>query len=570
MSFTLQTLATIGGATIDAPTVYTYKTIDALAVVIGTGYFDDKKHEFEPGDVIHLLIGSDSFILVVTLDTSTVKIMSLLENIMLPLTAFGELAVAETTPVVQLQFPYNINTGQVVSFPGNGGSVTNGDGHANVSSGTSSDGFALVLSRDVIKYNSGQGALARFTAKFTTGVADSEQIAGAGNNLNGFFFGYDGADFGVLRRTGGQPAVRTLTITTASTTAENVTITLDGDADATVAVTNSNDACITAREIAAHSYASLGVGWGAFSVGNTVVFISLDTAVHSGSYSLSSATTAIGSFATTITGVPATDSWTNQEDWSVDKMDGTGASGVALDTTKGNVYQIRYQWLGYGLISFYVENPSTGEFQLVHKIEYANAHTAPSLDNPTLPLTLEVRNFGNTSNLTISSSSMSGFIEGKERDLGPNFGADRLFTIGNVTSEEPILTIRNKQIYQGSINQVRVLPEFITLISNLNDARADTTFRIYIDATGENGCSYSDISTSSSVVEVDTTSADFDTSESTKQFTFITTATQSLLINLTTLRDKLNPRSTLMITAQPSKAHATNEVGATINWKELF
>lgn len=484
--------------------------------------------------------------------------------------AFGELAVAEPTQMVALQFPYNLNAAQAIPFPGNGGTITNGDTHANVSTGTNSDGFALILSRDVLKYSPGEGALARFTAKFTAGVASSEQIAGAGANLNGFFFGFDGASFGVLRRSAGLPEVRDLQITTASTTAEDITITLDGDADATVTVTNSADVCITAREIATHNFASLGVGWGAEAHGDTVTFVSLDAASHPGTYSLSGATTAVGSFSSSIVGVSATDSWTAQTAWNIDKMDGAGESGMTLDKTKGNVYQIHYQWLGYGAITFSVEDSETGEFQDVHIIKYGNTNTIPSLANPTLPLTIEARNLGNTSDLTVSSSSMAGFSEGKETFLGPSFAASNLFTIGNVTTEEPVLTIRNKRVYQNTINQVRIIPEFVTFVSNLNDARGNTVFRVYANATPENLCSYSDVATNSSVVEKDTAGLDFDISVAQLQNTFILSATDSEIFNISQLKGKVAPGSTLMITAQPSKGHATNEVGATINWKELF
>ena len=41
-------------------------------------------------------------------------------------TAFGEVSMAEPTPQVQVQFPYNINTAQLIIFPGNGGTITNG------------------------------------------------------------------------------------------------------------------------------------------------------------------------------------------------------------------------------------------------------------------------------------------------------------------------------------------------------------------------------------------------------------------------------------------------------------
>ncbi len=485
--------------------------------------------------------------------------------------AFGEQLNAELSPQIQLQFPYNINSRQLISFPGNGGGVVNGNEHANVNTGTSSDGFAFMTSRDVLKYNSGQGALARFTALFTAGVISSEQIIGLGGKEDGYFVGYNGADFGFLRRNGGTPEVRILTITTPSTTDEDITITLDGTAVTDVTVTNSGDADITAREIAAHNFASVDDGWAAGHAGNTVIFVSISPEPLSGSYSLSGAATAAGTFAQSIAGVVPTDTWVNQEDWNIDGMgaNSLNPSGMTLDQTKGNVYQIRYQWLGYGAITLSIENMVTGQYQDVHTIRYANTNTTPSTGNPTFRLFMSVRNTGNTSDLTLKSSSMAAFIEGREIGLGPAFSADNLFVI-SVTTEEPVVTIRNKFIYQGAINRVRSTVLFVTLVSNLAAVQGNTTFRIYKSATPENGTSYSDIEANGSTTEIDSSAVDFDTTEAEKLFTFILGQEESRVFDLANLRDRLHPGETIMITAQPSKANAANEVGASINWRELF
>ena len=486
----------------------------------------------------------------------------------IPVTAFGELSIAEKTPQVQLQFPYNINSGQVIAFPGNGGTVGNGNAHANMSTGTSSNGFASLLSRDILKYNAGQGAVARFTALFTTGVADSEQVIGCGNGLNGFFFGYDGADFGVLRRSGGKPELRELDVTTGSTTDEDITITLDGIAVTNVTVTNSGDPTITALEIADHSYASGGTGWGARVVGDKVIFISIEPTSKSGSYSLSSATTSVGSFSQVGAGVAPTDTWVNQSNWNVDTMDGEGLSKMDLDHTKGNVYEVSFQWLGYGMITFSIENSVTGKLIPVHQIPYANANTAPSVENPSFPMFAMATNKGNTSNLTIRTSSMSAFSEGKDGGMALFQSVENIFLIGDVETEEPVLTIRNKQVYQGIINQVRLVPTSVTLTSQLATDNEHTVFRIYVFGRPTNGTSYVDVSTNASVVEWDMSAQDFNLDFVTAKLTYTIDGKKSEIINIDNL--KIAPASTVLITAQPSKKDSLNVVGVALNWKELF
>lgn len=480
-------------------------------------------------------------------------------------TAFGEISVAELTAQVQVQFPYNINAAQVTAFGGNGGSATHANASAVLSTGTASDGFGLMISNDVVKFNAGQGGLGRFTNIFTTGVANSFQIMGVGNALNGFFFGYNGAAFGVLHRTGGNPEFRTLTVSTGSSTAEDITITLDGVAVTDVSVTASGDATITALEIAEHSYFDVAEGWGATAIGATVLFTSIKPEPKLGTYSLSSATSAVGTFAQTAEGIVPTDVWTAQTAWNHDVMDGTGISGMTLDTTKENFYQIRYN----GTITFSVEDETTGEYVEVHHIHYSNQNTVPVLDTPALALFAELANEGNTTNLEIKTSSMAGFIEGSDAAIGPAFSVSRLFTIGSVTDEEPILTISNKIVYQSKFNTVRIVPTFITLISNLSAPNSNTTFRTYIGAVPLNGTSYTDVNAASSVVQSDIAALDFDKTTAILQSTFILDKVDTEIIQLEDIRNKLAPGTTFMITAEASDGNMANVYGASMNWREL-
>ena len=244
-----------------------------------------------------------------------------------------------------------------------------------------------------------------------------------------------------------------MTVSTKSSTAENITITLDGDADATVAVTNGADATVTANEIAAHDYSDVGTGWTARAVGNKVEFKSWDGATHSGTFSLSGASTAVGTFAQNVVGAAPSETWIPQASWNgPDKFDGTGLTGVTLDPTMGNVYQIKYQWLGYGLMTFYVEDPDDGELHLVHAIEYANANTTPSIGDPSLSLMAHARNAANTSDVVVKTASMAAFIEGKVDFVGVRRGKRNTKT--TVTSALlPILSIRQGQHYNGKAVQ---------------------------------------------------------------------------------------------------------------------
>ena len=271
-----------------------------------------------------------------------------------PTTAFGEVKVAEITPVEQIDFVYGINTLKVKTTTTGSGTATGSGGLGIVSTGAATSSSAVIYSGRNLKYRPGQGALVRFTALFTTGAANSVQYAGIGfpDLSDGLFFGYNGTGFGIH------------TITASSVT--------------TVA----------------------------------------------------------------------------QADWNIDTMDGTGGasnpSGQTLDPTKGNVFQIQYQYLGFGALYFSIEDSTTGTFVPVHVIRYANTYTVPSLTNPSMPILWAVQNTTNNTDIVVKGASAMAAVEGKRELLGPRHGYDNTKT--TVTTQTNAFTILNCTTFNGKKN----------------------------------------------------------------------------------------------------------------------
>lgn len=414
-------------------------------------------------------------------------------------TAFGEQSVAEPTPIIQVKFTYSVNTALVDVRENQSGTVTHSNRQAVLSTGAATNSSAEIRSLRILKYNPGQGAMARFTAKFSAGVAGSTQVIGIGIESDGLFFGYNGTSFGVLHRRNGSPEVRTLTVSTGSSTNESITITLDG-VTASVAVTNTGSTTLTANEIAAHDYSDTGAGWTAKAVGPKVEFTSWNAATHAGTYSLSGASTAVGSFAQNVAGAAPTETWTAQENWNGrDKFDGAGLTGVNLDPTKGNVFQVKYQWLGYGLLSFYVEDPDDGELHLVHAIAYSNANSAPSLGDPSMAISANVTNTSNATAVTLATASMAAFVEGKEEFVGVRLGA-RSTKTDVTTSLRPILSVR-----QGTYFNSKAVKTFCKILRGAFAVEHSKPVNIVIIEDGAlTGASFSRISGGVSAMEVDT------------------------------------------------------------------
>lgn len=480
--------------------------------------------------------------------------------------AFNELLVAEPQTLVHLQFPYNINTEIVEARENNLGSVTQDEGMAVVQSGAAANSAAHMLSKHPLRYTPGQGALARFTALFTTGVPDSLQIIGVGEVGDGLFFGYNGAAFSILRRTFGRPEVQTLTISAGAGTATgNITINLDGVAKV-VAVEIGDSAREVAVKIADADFSDTGLGWSADVDNATVIFRAWSAGDKAGAFTLDDSgdtTGAAGTFDETIVGVATTNEWVTQTAWNRDNADGTGLLPV-IDFTKGNVFQIRYQWLGYGFLEFSIEHPEDGKFRTVHVIPYANANTMPSFQNPTLPLHMMAWNNANTSNLTIKSSSMAGITEGnKPNAQGFSHGDSNSITDLD-TTERPIISLKNNLIHQSKLNRVRIEPGFVTLAT---ESTKPAIFRLRIDPTLTGTPAFTDSDAATSVSSVDTAASGLTGGR--VIFTIVLGKTDSQIVNLATINKMLNPGEMLTVTAE-AVSGSNQEVTVGLDWNELF
>lgn len=391
-----------------------------------------------------------------------------------PRLPFGSINTESLTPIFQSDAVYGVNTGLVEATTGSGGTATSSDSNFVCTTGTSVGGFGAIQSRKRLRYRPGQGVVGRFTAAFTTGVASSAQVAGFGHAEDGVYFGYDGTSFGILYSRRGSREVRTLTITVASSHNENVTVQLNGT-NHSIAVTNSANIQRTVYELSQGTY----TGWKAYPVGATVVFVKNSTGTASGAYGLT-ATSATGTFAQTKAGAATTETWTPQASWNgEDKLDGTGASGVTLDPTKYNVYQLGIQYLGAGVITFQVEviptNGNNADFVTVHTLRLPNTLTTTSFGNPSFPFTMTAYSSGSTTDLTVKCGSFAGFIEGQKRLHGNRFCYVDTSTSVDSSAYHVLFSIQNARYYQGRTNQA-----VINLVSISAALKANQPCTLYL------------------------------------------------------------------------------------------
>jgi len=378
-----------------------------------------------------------------------------------PLNPFGSIHVENLMAVFQIDGVYSALTNTKYNYGSSlGGSASISNSALVCSTTTSEYGNAYILSRKRLRYRPGQGIVGRFTALFTSpGVSGSYQVAGLGHAEDGYYFAFKDTAFGILQNNRGKREVRRLEITTASSTAESVTVKLNGT-DYSIAVTNSANINRTAWEISVGTYA----GWSVEQRSQYVYFVNDAVGAKSGAYSLT-ASTAIGTFSQIQEGVAVTETFVAQTAWNVDVMDGTSSasnpSSNLLDVTKFNIYQISMQYLGAGPVVFSIElAPSDGNnatWYPVHVMRNPNTLTATIIGNPSLPFTMSAYKVtSSATNLTVQVGSAMGAIEGNLVRNGPLISySGYVAALG--TSLTALFIVRNSLYFSGRVNQAVIM-----------------------------------------------------------------------------------------------------------------
>jgi hypothetical protein len=106
-----------------------------------------------------------------------------------------------------------------------------------------------------------------------------------------------------------------------------------------------------------------------------------------------------------------------QSQWNVDRLDGTGASGIAIDFTKSQIFVTDYQWLGVGRVR--VGFNLDGRFYYTHYFSHANSITEPYMFQPSLPVRWEIKNTDETDSVSsLMCICYAVYVEGSDLQTG--------------------------------------------------------------------------------------------------------------------------------------------------------
>lgn len=381
-------------------------------------------------------------------------------NVTGPLSAFGDLRVVEPIPIISIDATYGLRTKTDVEVftnaTGTNTSDENGGGRQfKCETGTNAFGYGLIRSQRAAKYHAGQGIDFKFTALFTQGVTLSAQRAGGIDVGAELSVGYDGTTFGFLHRRNGRIELRRMTVTTGAVGNETATITLNGTAF-TVSLTASG-ITHSSFQLGAASY----TGYVVHSTNDEVTWVANSVGDQTGVFSVTTTGALVGTINELRAGQAVEDNFISQTAWNVNTFLDS-ASSFVLDSTKGNVFNIKFQYLGYGAITLGVEDPVTGHFVTAHNIAYANTETIPSMEFPIYKMGVFAANLGNTTNLITKMASASAQREGL--DVPSRNPEAHLFTQLSIgTTMTNVLSVRNTAIFNASVNLHEIIPLLATV-----------------------------------------------------------------------------------------------------------
>jgi len=194
-----------------------------------------------------------------------------------------------------------------------------------------------------------------------------------------------------------------------------------------------------------------------------------------------------------------------QSQWNVDRLDGSGPSGLTLDITKAQILWMDIEWLGLGTVRMgFVIN---GQFVPCHYFHHANIIDSTYITTASLPLRYEIENKAATSSPSklkqVCSTVISegGYeLRGLQQAAGTDITAPK--ALGTAGTFYPVVSIRLKSTRLDGIviltalslmgvgtgvYKWQVTASGITSGGTWTDAGANSCVEYKLDGTGLSG-----------------------------------------------------------------------------------
>ena len=154
---------------------------------------------------------------------------------------------------------------------------------------------------------------------------------------------------------------------------------------------------------------------------------------------------------TWISGTPSDVNTVAQTAWNIDKLDGTGPSGLTLDVTKAQILFIDFEWLGVGRVrcGFLIN----GLYVPCHQFLNANVGTSVFTGSPNQPIRYSITNDGTGPAAAFEIICSTVISEGGRSPTGYERGVSRTSNpvdTGNNSFLHPVIAMRLNGSYLGA------------------------------------------------------------------------------------------------------------------------
>ena len=145
-----------------------------------------------------------------------------------------------------------------------------------------------------------------------------------------------------------------------------------------------------------------------------------------------------------------------QSAWNLDKLDGTGSSGITLDITKAQILIIDFQALYVGRVR--VGFDIGGNIIYVHEFSHANSVVYPYIQSANLPIRCGMVATGTTTTTMKFICAAVASEGGQDNTSSFNFSQTRGVSAGNAT-ETHLFSLRAKPTFNSITNRSRIIIE---------------------------------------------------------------------------------------------------------------
>jgi hypothetical protein len=132
-----------------------------------------------------------------------------------------------------------------------------------------------------------------------------------------------------------------------------------------------------------------------------------------------------------------------QSEWNIDKMDGTGPSGVTVDLAKMQMFYLDYAWYGAGAIRFGFKD-ERGEVVYCHRMTHANVKTEAYMRSGNLPARYEAAADAPVTKLSASLSNVATSMSVSSTVGFPTAGTLSITKAGNTGQEVEYVSYTGK------------------------------------------------------------------------------------------------------------------------------